>query len=141
MVMKTVEEARANLENSIGYIPARYEAGVNKADWFTPAASPQAETNYAAGVTRAVTNKTRQKAIRKLSNEVWKTGAITKGAPRIGEAIRGSLDKYATNFGAVYSGIVSLVPTLPPRTTDYIANIDNRLKAVVKQWKKGAGKL
>ncbi|GAI77005.1 unnamed protein product, partial [marine sediment metagenome] len=79
--------------------------------------------------------------IKKISNEIWRDGAIKKGAPRIGEAIRGALDKYATNFGAVYSGIVSLVPTLPPRTTDYIANIDNRLKAVVRQWKKGAGKL
>ena len=43
MVVKTIDEARANFENAIGYIPDRYASGVQKADWATPAGSEQAE--------------------------------------------------------------------------------------------------
>ena len=32
MVMKTKEQARANFEASVAYIPARYEAGIDLAD-------------------------------------------------------------------------------------------------------------
>ena len=141
MVMKTKEEARANFEASISYIPARYEAGVRKADWQTPAASEQAESNYAAGVSDAVAKKTRQKGVRDTSNSDWQNAAVTKGRPIIGERIRGALGKWAANWGPMYDGVQSKVATLPPKTTDFRANINNRLVPTVEQWKKGAGKL
>lgn len=141
MVTKTLEEARANYEASISYIPDRYSAGVRKADWAGPAGGDAAERNYASGVGKAVADKTRQKAVRAVSNADWQNAAVTKGAPIIGERIRMSIDKWATNFGTAYSQVVTKVGTLPPRTTDFRANINNRLVPVVEAWKRAAGKL
>jgi len=141
MVVKTKEEARANFEAAISYIPDRYAAGVRKADWAGPAGSDQAERNYAAGVGKAVSTKRRQTKVRAVSNSEWQTAAVTKGAPIIGERIRGSLDKWAANFGPAYDAVVAKVGTLPPSTTDFRANINNRLVPVVEAWKRAAGKL
>ena len=141
MVVKTKEEARANFEAAITYIPARYEAGVRKADWLTPAGSDQAEQNYATQVQAAIGKKKRQTAIRAKTNADWQQGAITKGAPIIGERIRNALGKWATEWGPIYDGVVAKIGTLPPKTTDFKANINNRLVPIVEEWKRGAGKL
>jgi hypothetical protein len=140
MVTKTIAEAKANFEASIGYIPDRYRAGINKADWLTPAKSDNAEKNFADGIAKAVSGKTRQKAIAGMTNEDWKNGAINKGAPVIGERIRAALGEWEANFGPIYAGVQSRVAALPPKGTDWRANINNRLVPVVEQWRKGAGK-
>lgn len=140
MVMKTREEAKANLEAAISFIPDRYSAGVAKADWIGPAKSDQAEKNYADGVGKAVAAKRRQKAISKLSNEDWKNAAISKGAPIIGERIRGALDKYDANWGPMYDRVKSKVSTLPPKTTSWRDNITKRLIPTVEEWRRAAGK-
>jgi len=141
MVVKTKEEARANFEAAIGYIPDRYAKGVDKADWHTPAVSDSAEKNYAEAVGKAIANKRRQKGVAEVTNEEWKKAAKEKGAPIIGERIRGALDKWASEFGPIYDAVVSKVTTLPPATTDFRANITNRLVPVVETWKRAAGKL
>ena len=140
MVLKTKEEARANFEASIGYIPDRYRAGVSKADWLTPAKSDAAEKNFADGVGKAISQKTRQKEIAKLTNEDWKNGAINKGAPIIGERIRGALNDWMANWGPMYDQVASRVAALPQKTIDWRANINNRLVPTVEAWRKAAGK-
>jgi hypothetical protein len=140
MVIKTKEEARANFEAAIAYIPSRYEAGVNKADWLTPAKSDNAEKNYAAGVGDAVAQKRRQKAIAKLSNEDWKSAAVAKGVPIIGERVRAALGKWQTNWGPMYDQVGAKVASLTPRSTDWRANVNNRVFPVVEAWRKAAGK-
>uniref|UniRef100_A0A6H1ZYT7 Uncharacterized protein n=1 Tax=viral metagenome TaxID=1070528 RepID=A0A6H1ZYT7_9ZZZZ len=140
MVVKTKEEAKSNFEAAIAYIPARYEAGVTKADWLTPAKSPQAETNFAAAITKAVAAKTRQKAIAAMTNEDWKNAAIAKGVPIIGDRIRGALDKWGANWGPMYDQVVAKVAALAPKTTDWRANINKRLVPTVEAWRKAAGK-
>jgi len=140
MVSKTKEEAKANFEAAIGYIPDRYRAGVSKADWITPAKSDAAEKNFADGVGKAIAQKTRQKEIAKLTNEDWKNGAINKGAPIIGERIRGALNDWMANWGPAYDQVVSRVAALPPKTVDWRANINNRLVPTVEAWRKAVGK-
>jgi hypothetical protein len=140
MVSKTVEEAKANFQNSISYIPSRYSAGVQKADWLTPAKSDAAERNFADGVGKAVAGKTRQRKISAMSNDDWKNAAVTKGAPIIGSRIQAALDKWAQNFGPIYSKVQTAVAALPPSTTDYMQNINTRLVPTVKAWKNAAGK-
>ena len=81
MVLKTKEEARANFEAAVAYIPDRYRMGVEKADWHTPAKSDQAEKNYADAISKAVAEKRRQKAIAAMSNEDWKRAAKKKALP------------------------------------------------------------
>jgi len=140
MVLKTKEEAKANFEASIGYIPERYKAGVAKAEWHAKAVSDAAEKNYAEGVGKAVASKSRQKGVASVSNEEWKMAATNKGAPIIGERIRGALDKWASNWGPMYDAVTSKVAALPPRGVDWRANINNRLVPVVETWRKAAGK-
>jgi len=141
MVLKTKEEALANLTNSISYIPARYEAGVKKADWATPAGSEQAETNYATGVGQAVAAKSRQKGVRSVSNSDWQTASVTKGKGIIGDRIRSALGKWSANWGPIYDSVASTVNTLPAKTTDYRANINSRLVPTVEAWKRASHKL
>ena len=140
MVVKTKAEARANFEASISYIPSRYESGVAKADWLTPAKSDAAEKNFADAISKAVAGKWRQKAISGMTNEEWKGAAITKGAPIIGERIRLALGKWESEWGPMYDQVVSKVATLPPKTIDFRANINSRLVPVVETWRRAAGK-
>ena len=139
--MKTKEEARANLEASITYIPDRYRAGVARADWQSKAASEVAEKNFAEAMSKAIANKARQVGVRKVANTEWQRLAIEKGGAVIGERIRGALDKQAARWGPIYDGVVATVGRLAPRTIDFRANITARVIPVVEQWKKGAGKL
>jgi hypothetical protein len=106
----------------------------------TPAKSAQSEQNYADGVSKAVANKTRQTAISKMNNTDWQTAAVTKGAPVIGTRIQAALNKWAANWSPMYSTVQQAVTQLPQSTTDYMANINNRLVPVVKAWKQAAGK-
>jgi hypothetical protein len=140
MVLKTKEEARANFEAAIAYIPSRYEAGVRKADWLGPAKSDAAEKNFADGISKAVAEKRRQKAIAAMSNEEWREAAATKGAPIIGERIRKALGDWAANWGPMYDQVASKVAALPPKTLDWRANINTRLVPVVETWRRAAGK-
>jgi hypothetical protein len=140
MVIKTKEQAKANFEAAVTYIPDRYRAGVAAADWYTPAKSDIAEKNYADAVSKAVASKARQKAVSSLNNDVWKTAATNKGAPIIAERIRGALDKWLGTWGPMYDQVASTVPTLPAKTLDWRANINNRLVKVVETWKKASGK-
>jgi len=139
--MKTKEEARANLEASVGYIPERYRAGVARADWATPAGSDQAERNYADAVAKAVAAKRRQVAVRKVSNAEWQSRASEKGGAVIGERIRGSLDKYAARFGPIFDAVKADVTRLPARGVDFRSNITNRVVGTVESWKRHSGKL
>jgi len=141
MAFKTVEDARAALEEALPVIPSRYERGVKRADWHSAASSDVAEKNYADGVSRAIATKRRQAKIKAMTNDDWQTAAVEKGARIIGDRVRGALDKYAKNFGDVYSKALDEFKRLPPRTTDWKANITNRLMKTVEAWKKAAGKL
>jgi hypothetical protein len=140
MVIKTKEQAKANFEAAVAYIPERYKAGVAAADWYTPAKSDAAERNYADAVSKAIAAKARQKAIAALNNDVWKNAAVTKGAAIIQDRIRTALDKWLATWGPMYDQVASVVPTLPAKTLDWRANISNRLVKVVETWKKAAGK-
>jgi len=140
MVLKTKEEARANFEAAVSYIPARYTAGVQKADWLTPAKSDQAEKNYADQVSKAVAAKTRQKEIAKVTNEDWRNAAVNKGAAIIGARITDALPKWAAEWGPKYDMVASKVATLPPKGVDWRNNINTRLVPVVETWRKSTGK-
>ncbi len=139
--MKTKEEARANLEASVAYIPGRYKAGVARADWATPAGSDQAEKNFAEAMGNAIAKKTRQVKVKLVSNAAWQALAVEKGGAVIGERIRGAIDKQATTWGPIYDRVVSDIARLQPRTVDFRANVTNRVIGTVESWKKHSGKL
>lgn len=139
--MKTKEQAKANLEASISYIPERFKQGVSTADWATKAGSDQAEANYADAVAKAVAAKRRQVNVKKVSNEEWKNAAITKGGAVIGQRIREALDKQSAKWSPIYERVLADVVRLAPRTTDFRTNINQRVVGTVESWKKNSGKL
>lgn len=139
--MKTKEEARANLEASVAYIPDRYKSGVGRADWATPAGSDQAERNFAEKMAQVISKKTRQIRVRAVSNATWQAAAIEKGGAVIGTRIREAIDKQATKWGPIYDRVAADVLRLPGRTVDFRTNITNRVVGTVEAWKKHSGKL
>lgn len=139
--MKTKEEARANLEQSLTYVPNRYVAGVKRADWATAAGSDQAEKNFGDSMSRVIAEKRRQVNVKKVSNSEWQEKAANKGGAVIQQRMRESLDKQAANFGAIYDKVVADIQRLPQRTVDFRTNITNRVVGVVEAWKKHSGKM
>jgi len=139
--LKTKEEARANLEASVSYIPERYKVGVGRADWATPAGSDTAEKNFADAMAVAISKKTRQLKVKQVSNSTWQQLSQEKGGAVIGERIRTAIPKQAEKWGPMYDRVTSAVATLPKRTLDFRANISNRVVGTVEAWKKAAGKL
>jgi len=139
--VKTKEEARANFEVSTAYIPERYKAGVARADWATPAGSDRAETNYAAGVAKAVSAKRRQINVRKVSNADWQSLAMLKGGAVIGTRVSEAMDKWFAKFGPIFDSVKADVTRLPGRTVDFRTNITNRVVGTVESWKRHSGKL
>ena len=81
-----------------------------------------------------------KKGVDKVNNEQWKQASLTKGASSIAEGMRQGREKYETNFSPILSAINSAVDRLPPRSTDAMANIDARLKPVVKAAIDAAGR-
>jgi len=77
--------------------PEKYRAGVSspRRPWKEAAQSESAEKRYAAGVTRAVSQKSRQKAIAGKNESDWRDAALNIGA----QALAASAEKATVNFG------------------------------------------
>lgn len=129
---KTIDQARENYVQSISIVPQRYSQGIEGADWKKGVSNPAANENYKTGVQKAIADNSWKKGVDKVSNEQWKSMALSKGAQSISEGMRQGQEKYATNFSPILSAINSAVNSLPPRSTDAMNNIDARLKPVVK---------
>ena len=125
---KSLEQTKKNWEGSHARVPAAYQAGVQNAkDVINKGIA--AEDLYAAKVQEAIANKSRAKGLAKVSDEQWRQAAMTKGGARIGPGMAAAKDKYASGMGEVLSTIQSV--TLPPRSADPMANVDNRVKPIV----------
>lgn len=131
---RSAETARLHLEEAIGRIPERYKEGVSQANWQGPAASEDAEKLFNLKMQEVLSKKLRQVGVRKVSNSDWQSAASNKGGAVIGQRIRDNLDKQAANFAKVYAPVLRVVAGLKAREVDANANIDNRVKPVVKAW-------
>jgi len=84
---------------------AKYQAGVTSAsaDWEAAAKSDAAEAAYRSGVERAAQQKTRQKALGRVSGGDWARSAIEVGAPNYTR----SADRAAIRFEAQVADVLS----------------------------------
>jgi leucyl aminopeptidase (aminopeptidase T) len=139
--MKTAEEAKAHLEQSLTFVGDRYTTAVKRADWATRASSDQAEKNFAESMSKVIAKKTRQLNTRKVSNSEWQEAAANKGGAVIADRMRASLDKQSTKWTPIYQSVSSDIARLPARTVDFRSNITNRVVGTVESWKKHSGKL
>lgn len=127
MDTKSLEETTKNWEGAIPRVAAAYSAGVQGAQNII-AKAIAGEENYAAGVSAAVANKSRAKGLQKISDEDWRNAALKKGAVRIGAGMTEAKGKFSSGMGEVLSVLQGI--TLPARTQDPAANVDNRVKPI-----------
>ena len=118
-----VAGASANAEKLV-------ENYTKKAGKLDAAKSPQAETNWAASVQRAIAEKSRQKGLNKVTEADMNNAMTAKGGTnyRTGTAAAG--DKTLARAEPFLATLDNL--TLPARTVDPMQNIDNRVKGVAR---------
>jgi len=118
-----------NYSDAIGGVPAKYKAGVSRTqNWQEKAIA--GESLYGQKVSEAVANQSRAKGLAKVSNEQWKSKAAGKGATRIGQGMTESLPKFQSGIAPVLDVIRNT--SIGARTADPMANVDNRVKPLVK---------
>lgn len=126
---KGAEAATKAYEAAISGVPGKYKEGVGRAT-DTIERAIAAEDLYAAKVSEAIANKSRVKGLQKTSTAEWKTRAMSLGAERIGRGMTEALPKFRSGIGNVISTIEAT--TIGERTADPMANVDARVKPIVK---------
>jgi len=126
--VKPLETAKKHFEQAIPAIPERYEDAIRIATWKDPALD--AEDLFADAMSVVITERRRAKGIEKVTDDQWRTKAISKGKPVIGTRIRDALDEWAREWSPYRSAIEGVV--LEPKTVDPMANIDRRVKPIVQ---------
>jgi len=129
--IKSAAEIDKRYKDAISRVPANYKAGVQATThWQERAASPEAEELWKAKIAEAAAASRRQKAVSQVSNSEWQQKAANIGATRIGAGMSAGADKRTRNFEPYRSAIEGT--NLPARSVDPMANIDNRVKGIVK---------
>ena len=125
---KSLDQTQKNWEDSHGRVPAAYSEGVKNAKDVI-AKGIAAEDLYAQRVQEAIASKRRAKKLAEVSDEQWRQAALDKGATRIAAGMAASKQKFNTGMAKVLSTIQGV--TIAPRTSDPMANVDNRVKPIV----------
>ena len=127
MKTKSLGETQKAYEEAIPRAAANYKTGIQAASNVIEA-SKAAEENWKAGMQDAIGRNARLKGLEKVTDADWKKAALEKGAPRIGGGMTASKEKYNRGMGEVLSVLQGI--TLPPRTTDPMANVTNRVGTI-----------
>ena len=127
--VKPLSEAKEKFKSAAAFVPARYEAGVKRATGVIDA-SIKGQALYEAKMSDPAILARRAKALARLTDEDWRKAALEKGKARIGSGMLAGADKWEREFKPYADALGALA--LPDKTPDPMANIDNRLKAVVK---------
>lgn len=105
---------------------------VNKTGKLEAAASDHAQKNYISGVTDPEAQKRRQTNLRKLSESELNAAMEAKGGSAYAAGTSAAQDKWAKNVTPYLENADKIVASLPPRSRDPIANVNNRLIPLVK---------
>jgi len=127
--MPSQSEIKAAYEGAIGRVPAAYKKGVMGTTDFVERAVAGQDL-YEERMRDADVLARRKAKLAKLSNADWQKPAADVGAARIGEGMRANSDKQARNYEPIRAALEGV--SLPPRTGDPMANIDNRVKPIVQ---------
>ena len=129
--IKSSSDIDKSYKDAIGRVPAKYKEGVSRTtNWQEKASSESAETLWNQRIMEAASAKRRQKAVSQVSNADWQSKASNIGATRIGPGMTASADKRTRNFEPFRAAIEST--SIADKTADPMANIDNRVKPIVK---------
>lgn len=129
MKMPSKAQIQANYTNAIPVVAERYKAGVLATN-DQKQKSIEGQSLYVQRMQDSNVLARRQKGIEAVPDGKWQQNALAKGVTRIGEGMRAGAADQANGYEKTRTALESL--TLPPRVADPMANIDNRLKAVVQ---------
>lgn len=127
-----------NYRAAIAQVPSKYRDAVSKTTGVIDAAI-RAQGLYEEMMKRDEVLRRREQGLRKVTDADWQRAALDKGAARIGPGMEAGVAKQVANYEPIAQALEAL--SLPDRTADPIANIDNRVKPVVLTMKKASGKL
>lgn len=127
--MPSADEIDKKYRESIGRVPGAYKEKISKVTGWKEAAVA-AEDLWAAKMQEAISAKRRAKALEGVSDDEWKRKAMTLGAERIARGMAENADKRKKNYEPYRTALEAV--DLPPRTADPLANVDNRVKPIVK---------
>ena len=125
----SITDAQKSFTEGAAVAPARYSRKVATADWQGPASSDAAQQLYQQKMSDPNVLLRRQKKIAKVSNTTWQQAATTFGAQTIGSRMTAAAPKWAQNFSPYLQALGAV--DLPPKTADPLANVTNRVGAVV----------
>jgi hypothetical protein len=126
--VKSAADIKTNYTAAAALVPTRYKQGVQSATWQAEALAGQ--DLYTARMSDPTVLARRSRGISKVSDQQWKDGAISKGAPIIGARMTAAADKQVANW-APYGNALSAL-TLPPKVADPMTNLTQRAGAVVR---------
>jgi len=126
--VKDLEEVKKRYEQAANYAPERYSRAIPTIEWQKNAIA--AEDLWAAKIQEAASRKLRAKGIARISDEEFRRALAEKGAPVLGTRMRMAVNRHAENWAPYRDALQSV--SLPPKTADPIANIDNRVKPIVE---------
>ena len=135
--MPTSAEIAKAYEDAIPRVAARYKAKVGKVMNFKELAI-KGQENYVTQMTKPDVLARREEALVEMPPDEWKKGAEDKGAVRIGPGMTAAAPKRTKNYEEIRSGLDGLA--IADRTPDWEANVEGRLKPVVRRMKEIAGK-
>jgi len=113
-------------QDSTGRVPTAYTQGVQSASWQAPAIAGQAL--YVAEMQNPQVLARRSTGIAKVSDSTWRSDAVTKGSARIASGMTAAVPAFQAGMAKNLATIQGV--TIAARTTDPMANIDNRVKPI-----------
>lgn len=127
--MPSSAEISKRYKDAIPRVASAYKQGVEKVTDF-PERAIAGQDLYVERMRDPDVLERRAAKLAKISNEDWRGPASDVGAARIGPGMAANVTKQARNYEPIRTALEGV--SLPDRTGDAMANIDNRVKPVVK---------
>lgn len=127
--VKDKASRKAAYERAIANVPAAYKAGIESTQGWKNAAIA-GQNLYEQMMRDPDVLARRARALEKVNEGDWKNKAATIGSQRIASGMMAASQKQADNYEPIAEAIRGV--SLPERTADPIANIDNRVKPIVR---------
>jgi hypothetical protein len=138
----TAEEVVIKYRARVSVAGADWLKGVERATGVVEAArSDAAETQFAAKMSAAIANKSRVKGLAGVTDEDIKAAARAVGPGGYSTPAAAKAAKLGKKIGPYLDVIRAVLPTLPPKTADGLANLTARAGPIVQalQAKKRGG--
>lgn len=122
-------ERKAKYLSSLGQVPANYKSGIERTTgWKEKALNGQGL--YEQQMQNAAVLRRRAVALERVSEADWKSKASNLGSMRIADGMRNGAEKQSQNYEPIANALRAV--ELPERSADPMANIDNRVKPIVR---------